>query len=108
MRAVQTWSSDAVDMVVRLCTEHRNQKGNTSVGDKEDISSDGWTVVRKNRKTKSLVVLSQLCRGFSMALFLLRFVNQGRRVPWLKCFRSQVSAHPNGFQRLSFFRSGQS
>ena len=26
MRAVQTWSSDAIDVVVRLCTEHRNQE----------------------------------------------------------------------------------
>ena len=41
MRAVQTWSSDAIDMAVRLCAEHRNQEealrgllGNTSAGDK--------------------------------------------------------------------------
>ena len=26
MRAVHTWSSDAIDMAVRLCTEHRNQE----------------------------------------------------------------------------------
>ena len=57
MRAVQSWSPEAVDRVVRLCTEHRKQEealqgllGNLSVGDKEGISSDGWTVVKKTKK----------------------------------------------------------
>ena len=62
MRAVQSWSPETVETVVRLCTEHRNQekalKGslvNLSVEDNEGISSDGWTVVKTKQKTKKLL-----------------------------------------------------
>ena len=74
------WFGSALSIAIKK-RHSRGLLGNLSDGNKEGIFDNGWTVVKKKKKLKSFSALSQRFREFLMALFGLRFVNQGQNRP---------------------------
>ena len=94
-RMPSTWLYGSVQSIATKKRHSGGLVGFSSVGDKEGISSDGWTIVRIKQKNKLLDCPQSTVSRVFKGSFRAAVCKSG--TTWF--------ANPNGFRRLSFYRS---